>query len=259
MKRIFLVLLLVAACSPKVPVPSPGPAPAPTPMPAPMPQPIPPDPVPAPPPSPLPTPTPTPMPPPPPTGGNCATEPYAVVTTNQGTVNLPATGKFVLESHLATTVDTFPNGRLFPKTTSENIQAHLSASCIELKTIDTGIECSSVYSTSYQKVWTPKEGGGVAGQGSVGDLKPSLREEMFTVNMMWKTSPKPGTRMLATYKDKNVVVIAGYETGPGEAKYLGGMQGEVFYFLGVKDNESTAVTLSKLKDQTATPGPIICK
>lgn len=138
-----------------------------------------------------------------------------------------------------------------------------------MKSISKTIECSSVYSSKYHKEWTPPEGG-KAGQGSVGDLKPSLREEMFIVNMMWASGKKPaaGTRFLASFNGKNVVVIAGYETGPGDSKWLGGFQGEVFYFLGAKPSywQTSAsqiagdkITIAKLKDQAALPGPITCK
>lgn len=200
------------------------------------------------------TPATTPEPVPVPTG-SCETEAYTAKLANQSDKVLPATGKFVLESHLASTADAF-SGRAFPRSNTENIQAHLTNSCLILKMISKDVPCASVYNTKYHKEWTPPEGG-KAGQGSVGDLKPALREEMFGMNMMWKTKPAPGTKFLASYNGKNVVVVAGYETGPRDAALLGGFQGEVFYFLGA--SSSSQITLAKLKDQAAAPGPISCK
>lgn len=205
-----------------------------------------------------PTPAPSPAPVPPvTTGGNCELMDASVVL-KQGAVKLPATGSFVLESHLATKEDKFGT-RLFPKNVSENIQAHTTKSCLELKKLNKTIDCTSVYSNKYMKEWTPPEGG-KAGQGSVGDVKPSVVEEMWSGNMMWAAGkkPAPGTRFLASFQGKSVVVIVGYETGPANASLLGGMQGEVLWYLGAK-SEKDLITIGWLKDQSLPPGPITCK
>jgi hypothetical protein len=138
------------------------------------------------------------------------------------------------------------------------MKAHLDNSCKELKNIRTDIDCSKVYNTRYHKEWTPPEHG-KAGQGCVGDKKPSLREEMFSGNMMWRSGkkPSPGTRFLASHNGKNVVFVMGYECGPSQSKWLGGLQGEVFYLLGASDNSE--ITITKLKDQSLLPGPITCQ
>lgn len=189
----------------------------------------------------------------------CVTEPFTAITSNQGRVKFPASGKFVLESHLATTSDSFPNGELFPNTVTQNIQTHLNNSCQEIKKINAAVDCATVYRTGFHKKWTPAEGGGKYGQGSVGNLKPFIREEMFGGNMMWAGSnkPKPGTKFLVSYGGKNVVVVMGYETGPGDKKWLGGFQGEVFYFL--QANDESIIKIEKLKDQNFSPGPIECQ
>lgn len=174
-----------------------------------------------------------------------------VLTLKWGQVVLPKEGRFVLESHLATKEDTFGT-RAFPKTVTEGIPAHLNRSCELLDT-----DCADVYTTKYHKEWTPPEGG-KAGQGSVGDLKPSVLEEMWTCNMMWSTKPKAGTKFLIANGKKTVVTVMGYETGPGSSKWLGGCQGEVLWALGAKEN--TQLTLAGvLKDQAVPPGPITCE
>jgi hypothetical protein len=185
----------------------------------------------------------------------CTTGSFTAFTSNQGAIELPASGRFVLESHLATTSDTFSDGRLFPKSTTENIQAHLNNSYRELRKIQAGIDSSSVYTTRYHKEWTPPENG-KAGQGCVGNTKPSIREEMFSGNMMWMAGkkPVPGTKFLASYKGRHVVFVMGYECGPRNPKWLGGLQGEVFYFLGA--SEKSIITITKCKDQSLLPGPV---
>lgn len=174
--------------------------------------------------------------------------------------SFPRTGAVVLESHLASVVDSFDGGnRYFPKTTTEGIQSHLDRSCTLLRVAIADADCEKAYASKYVKVWTPPEGG-KAGQGSLGDLKPSLLEEMFTCNMMWtrKTKPKAGEKWLAKFKDKAVVVVMGYETGPGDTKkWIGGCQGEVFYALGAP-HQST-LTLGRLIDQSLNPGPVVCE
>lgn len=174
------------------------------------------------------------------------------------TIKLPITGKVVLESHLATKEDSFSGGRLFPNSSSEGIDSHLKKSCEALTKLIPKADCKKAYENKYVKVWTPPENG-KAGQGSRGDMKPSLLEEMFTCNMMWAKSsrPKAGEKWLATYQGKSVVVVMGYETGPGDtARWVGGCQGEVFYALGAP--HQTTLTLGRLTDQSLNIGPVAC-
>jgi hypothetical protein len=187
---------------------------------------------------------------------DCSIQPF-VAHTKHGDVQFPASGQFVLESHLATTSDVFPQGRLFPRTTKEGIEAHITHSCSELQAISPNVSCDAVYRTRYHKEWTPPEGG-KAGQGSVGNLRPPFLEEMFSGNMMWKSDgkPAPGTRFLASFNGKHVVIVLGYETGPNDPKWLGGFQGEVFHYLGADDSKK--ITIAKLKDQNLRPGPVQC-
>ena len=174
------------------------------------------------------------------------------------TVTLPATGKWTLESHLATRDDSF-SGRSFPRGVRDNISAHLSGSFSLLSREVRGASFASVYNNRWTKEWTPPENG-KAGQGSVGNLKPSRQEEMWIFNMMWvgKSMPKAGTMFLATYNGRSVVVVGGYERGPSSTRFLGGFQREVLWYLGATEDLSK-VTLSALKDQGLRPGPINCR
>jgi hypothetical protein len=188
---------------------------------------------------------------------SCTT--YSLTVKLKGrTVTLPATGLWTLESHLATQDDSFPGQHLFPETVTENITQHLDRACELLKKLVPGTDCNNVYRTTWEKEWTPPENG-LAGQGSVGDLKPSSKEEMWVFNMMWigDSVPKPGTKFLASYNGKNVVVVGGYETGPASSKFLGGFQREVLWYLGATE-DSSKVKLSALKNQSLPPGPVTC-
>jgi len=173
-------------------------------------------------------------------------------------VTLPKKGRMVLESHLATKSDTFPGGRLFPSSNSEKILDHMNRACEHLKKLGV-TNCLTVFSTQYHKAWTPPEAG-KAGQGSVGNLKPTVEEEMWSGNLYWtsKTKPKPGTKFLASRGDRHVVVVMGYETGPKDPKFLGGLQGEVMWWLKA-NNTHGDIQLARLKDQSLTPGPVICE
>lgn len=174
------------------------------------------------------------------------------------TVTLPAKGKWTLESHLATREESFPGRRYFPSGVRENISSHLSGSFSLLSRDVRGANFSSVYNTRWAKEWTPPENGR-AGQGSVGNLKPSREEEMWIFNMMWvgKSMPRAGTKFLATYNGRSVVVVGGYERGPSSSRFLGGFQREVLWYLGATEG-SSQVTLSALKDQSLPPGPVRC-
>ena len=174
------------------------------------------------------------------------------------TVTLPAAGVWTLESHLATTDDLFPARRSFPKTLRENISAHIANSCDLLRKVLPGADCGEVYKSREDKQWTPPENG-KAGQGALGGVRPSKEEELWIFNMMWAgdSMPKAGTKFLASYKGKSVVVVGGYERGPSSKRFLGGFQREVLWALGA-ENDSSEITLSALLDQGLPPGPVSC-
>jgi hypothetical protein len=174
------------------------------------------------------------------------------------TISLPTTGAVVIESHLATTEDQFPDHRLFPVQKGELLDAHQARSCQKIGELPITASCKDAYKEPSVQVWTPPEHG-LFGQGSVGDRRPSVLEEMWSGNMNWaaKAKPKPGTRFLVTRGDKHVVLIVGYETGPDNSAILLGIQSEVAYYLGVKNGAKANV--GRLVDQTATPGPVECR
>ncbi len=188
--------------------------------------------------------------------GVCRGYPLAMKLAGR-TVTLPATGIWTLESHLATGEDSFPGSRAFPRTVRENVYAHLDNSCALLKKLIRGADCGKVYTTRWDKEWTPPEHG-KAGQGAVAQ-KPSKEEELWVFNMMWlgKAMPKPGTKFLATYNGRSVVVVGGYERGPSVRKFLGGFQREVLWYLGAAE-DSSRITLSALRNQDLRPGPVDC-
>lgn len=176
------------------------------------------------------------------------------------TVALPAEGTFVEESHYVTTLDTFPDGRLFANTVDEQIQHHLERSLTLYQQIDSTVSYNDLYGKSWQQQWTPAERGAI-GQGSVGkvqvdELKPE--QELWLLTMMWAKGAKParGTKFLLQANDKSVVVIAGYETGPGAQQYLGGVTREVHYWLETNNNDLIKIAL--LENQDLPCGPITC-
>jgi hypothetical protein len=190
--------------------------------------------------------------------GSPSCEGYPLTMRLKGrSVTLPAAGVWTLESHLATREDSF-SGRSFPRTVKENISAHTANSCSLLARAVNGVNCGEVYDTRWTKEWTPPENG-KAGQGSVGNLKPSKTEEMWIFNMMWlgKAMPKAGTKFLASYNGRSVVVVGGYERGPSSKKFLGGFQREVLWYLGAEEGRSQ-ITISTLNDQSLPPGPVRC-
>lgn len=175
------------------------------------------------------------------------------------TLTLPATGKFVEESHYVTTKDKFEK-KAWPSAKSELIKAHLERSFKIYRTLDPKAEIDKLYGQSWQKEWTPEEGGHF-GQGSVGisqltELSPNM--EMWFLTMMWASGNRPekGTRFLLSANGKSVVVQAGYETGPASEKYIGGVTREVHAWLNTSsDNE---ITILKLKNQKTALGPVNC-
>ncbi len=191
---------------------------------------------------------------------------------NNRIVHLPATGKFVLESHLATTADVFPadvnsaKPRLFPKSTftigkqkigsDEGIKQHLNREWIEYRKFFPATPFNELFDNTYVKQWTPAERGS-PGQGSVGNTRPSAAEEVWIANMFWSAhgKPKPGTKFLMTAHGKRVVVVMGYETGPEGREFLGGAQGAIFKALGMKNHDVAEIAC--LRDQRVPVGPVI--
>lgn len=171
-------------------------------------------------------------------------------------ITLPETGTFVEESHYVTIQDRFLLGK-YPKLKQQKIVQHLERS-LEIYKEYTDSSLESLYHESHQREWTPAEGG-KKGQGSVGDLqlkKLTPEMEMWLLTMMWAQGekPAPGTKFLLTYNNRHAVVVAGFETGPGSSKFLGGVTPEVHAWLG-SDND-TELLLRYLEDQSVPVGPV---
>jgi hypothetical protein len=174
------------------------------------------------------------------------------------TIVLPTTGAIVIESHLATAEDQFPKNRLFPVDDQELLDTHKERSCQRLLELPINAKCKDAYKDPHVQVWTPPEGKGLFGQGSVGNRRPLVLEEMWSGNMNWTTGskPKPGTRFLVSRGSKHVVLIMGYETGPDNPGLLLGLQSEVAYYLGVENSD--VVKVGRLVDQSVASGPVEC-
>ncbi len=171
------------------------------------------------------------------------------------TITLPCTGCFVEESHYSTTQESFPEGRKFPKTKDENILPHLQRSYPLYRVYDPEMSFEALYRNSWHKVWTPPEGWEY-GQGSVGEIRPTPEEELWFMTMMWAPGEKPpvGTKFLLRANNRQIVVVAGYETGPGDKQYLGGITREVHAWL--RTNNESLIEIQLLVDQSVKIGPI---
>ncbi|MBO3696881.1 hypothetical protein [Roseivirga sp. E12] len=197
--------------------------------------------------------------------GNCTTTEsairHALNRGNRGwnrTIELPTSGRFVEESHYVTSSEKLASS--WPKTKTEGIQHHLKESLKIYRRFEPKASLTDLYPNSWNKEWTPEEGGRF-GQGSVGDLQRSeltTSMEMWFMTMMWAKGerPKPGTKFLLSANDKRIIVVAGFETGPSDQKYLGGVTREVHHWLGTNSQDSIKVQL--LGNHSLDPGPIRC-
>jgi hypothetical protein len=66
-----------------------------------------------------------------------------------------------------------------------------------------------------------------------------------------------GQRWLASFNGRSLVVVAGYDARPVLWKFLGGAPPEVHWYFG-SDEDSQITLLGPLRDQSLTPGPIVC-
>jgi len=187
---------------------------------------------------------------------DCALTKQSISLKNR-TIIFPATGAITIESHLATTEDRFPQNRLFAVEKHERLDSHQARSCQKLLELPIGAICADAYKDPQVQEWTPPEHG-LFGQGSVGDRRPTVLEEMWSGNMYWTahSKPKPGTRFLVTHGRKHIVLVMGYETGPTDPAHLLGVQSEVAYYLGLENDH--VVKVGRLVDQSASPGPVEC-
>jgi hypothetical protein len=129
---------------------------------------------------------------------------------------------------------------------------------IEYRKFFPKVSFNELFDNTYLKQWTPAENG-QPGQGSVGNDRPSVAEELWIANMCWaaKGKPKPGTKFLMTAHGRRVVVVMGYETGPESRVFLGGAQGAVFKALGLKNQDVAEIAC--LRDQSVPVGSVITR
>ncbi len=173
------------------------------------------------------------------------------------TIILPITGKFAEESHYVTKADSF--NKVWPIDSIENIEKHLLQSLETYKRFDSTITFESLYNNYWHKEWTPAEGGHI-GQGSIGDIQLQMltpETELWLLTMMWAPGEKPkaGTKFILSANEKSVVVVAGFETGPADKKFMGGITREVHAWL--ETNSESEIKLEYLKNQQMPEGPTI--
>lgn len=167
--------------------------------------------------------------PPIPTKTKCASDPVSI-EMKYGTLTFPVIGEFVTESHL--------------QIGNETIEEHLKMTQ-ELYPI--------VFKNSWDKVFTPAEGGGKVGQGSRQE-KPSIEEEVYRANMYFAKNRPLGEKWLLRRGEKTIVVDMSHELGPPKKHGVAGASSEVIHYLGGNDS----IWISKLKDSSLKLGPITC-
>lgn len=190
-----------------------------------------------------------------PVKNKCETKVEKINLINRSGFSLPATGFMVEESHYLV------KGDSFPKSASDGIESHIQKNCSLLRKFipDLDSKCTPVYKNSWERVWTPAEGGKV-GQGARGMNFPSREEVIWQANMFFAKGflPTPGEKWLVTNvaTKKSVVVNMGYEVGPRDSKWIGGLVPEASYVTG---GAGAKVTLGRLIDQHVSYGPINCE
>ena len=177
---------------------------------------------------------------------------------NAGTLSFPRSGLFTIEAHYVTTHD-----QITPQTDTDGIQNHLSYSCALLHGLGINVssDCHEIY-VSGMNTWTPAEGGGAVGMGARTNYRPGPTEEMFQGNFYYASGqlPAPGTRYIITNpaNGRSIVASFGYEVGPSDPKWLGGLTPEASYYLDQYDNENSPLDVGRAVDQTLPFGPIQC-
>ncbi len=182
------------------------------------------------------------------TSGDCSMESGWLdrVGDDGAYLELPATGRIVLEAHLVTVDDGYGTAASdpWPESITESIDDHYRTSQQETQFV--------MHRT---QPWAPQEGCEY-GQGSAGSKLP-VEDEGWYVNMYWADRPDRGTRMiLRDDAGRAVVVAAGYETGPGNLDWVGGTTEEVHHYMGT--GHGSELTLGFAVDQTLALGPIDC-
>lgn len=160
-------------------------------------------------------------------------------------LHTPTSGRVALEAHLVTVEDDFGGG--WPGTFTEGLEAHYALSF-----------ATSNYVMDRTEPWAPAgEGGSMFGQSAFSRPLPVL-DEAFYVNMYWRRRPAPGTRMLIgnPRNGRTIVGAGGYETGPGDPRFIGGVTEEIHHYLGTGHGD--ALSFAFLVDPSLPLGPVTC-
>ena len=182
-----------------------------------------------------------------PSSGPCGMEIGIMKRVGDGGDHLPmpATGPIVLEAHLVTQEEPKP----YPTTSTDELAAHYVLS-----------QSQTGFVMYRSQKWAPLEGGSFYGAGIGSPTLFPVVDEGWYVNMYWTKESRPdrGTRMIFRVPgtDRAVVVAAGYETGPGNLKHIGGTPEETHFYLGT--GHLSALQLGIATDQTLEFGPRRC-
>ncbi len=179
------------------------------------------------------------------TQGDCSMESGWMDRVGDGgdPLRLPATGMMALEAHLVTVGDDF--GGSWPRSGTDGVEEHWAMS-----------QETTGFVMVRDQPWCPQESCEY-GQSACGHPLP-VEDEHWCVNMYWRDRPDEGTRMiLMNDEGRAVVVAAGYETGPGDLDYIGGVTEEAHAYLG--SGHGSALTLGFAVDQSLPLGPIECR
>lgn len=175
------------------------------------------------------------------------------------TQTMPVTKPMAHESHyIVPGLD--PEGLT---TQTDRIKPHLQRTCDQLLRgkwakyfPGMSADCHEIYRGGGWSEWTPPEP--TRGHGSA--AYPGVECEAATANMYWtsKSAPAKGTRFLAKNpkNGKVFVLCMGYEAGPGDKAFGGGLGSEAMYYLGAA--HGSVLTLARAADQTLPYGPVEC-
>jgi len=169
------------------------------------------------------------------------------VGDNGNHLKMPATGPIVGEAHLVTQEEPAP----YPSSSTEELAEHYALS-----------QKTTGFVMHRKEHWAPLEGGSFYGAGIGNPSAFPVLHEAWYVNMYWTKEGRPdkGTRMILREPgngSRAVVVAAGYETGPGNLKNIGGTPEESHFYLGT--GHLDLLQLGIATDQSLPFGPRRCQ
>ena len=190
-----------------------------------------------------------------PDSGKCGMLQKTMERIKGESLQMPIVGPVARESHLVTTEDQLDHNdtNWWPQTIYEGLDAH------KARTKKMYGSVISYGDHEGDNKWCSCNDQGRCGSNSTGKAIPP-DAEAWDVNMYWAASTKPpkGTRYLVfnPLNGKAVVAAAGYETGPGIIKRMGGAVPEIHNYFGTQNDY--ALVFGELKNQSYEYGPIDC-